>query len=72
MIFGGLLRVPIGFTLDSLSKTMLVIVSGVVRHFSHLLPWLHGADDTGQIALISPRSRSSCFKLGIVLAKQIS
>src|SRR5205807_10553657 len=26
--FGGLLRVPIGFTLDSLSKTMLVRVSG--------------------------------------------
>src|SRR5947207_13539359 len=27
--FGELLRVPIGFTLDSLSKTMLVLVSGV-------------------------------------------
>src|SRR5438105_14846000 len=27
--FGGFLRVPIGFTLDSLSKTMLGLVGGV-------------------------------------------
>jgi NADH-quinone oxidoreductase subunit L len=58
--FGGLLRVPIGFTLDSLSKTMLVLVSGVGA-LIHIYSLATCAMTPANRA-ISPRSRSSCFQ----------
>jgi len=45
--FGGLLRVPIGFTVDSLSKTMLVLVSGVGA-LIHIYSLGYMRDDPGK------------------------
>src|SRR6266567_2482439 len=43
----GFLRVPIGFTLDSLSKTMLVLVSGVGA-LIHIYSLGYMGDDPGK------------------------
>src|SRR5213082_262457 len=65
--FGGLLRVPIGFTLDSLSKTMLVLVSGVgaLIHI-YSLGYMH--DDAGKARYFASLSFFMFSMLGIVLA----
>src|SRR5437016_290452 len=65
--FGELLRVPIGFTLDSLSKTMLVLVSGVGA-LIHIY-WLgYMRDDRGKSRCFGSLSLFMFSMLGIVLA----
>ena len=57
--FQGIFRVPIGFVLDSLSKTMLVLVSGVGA-LIHIYS-LGYMRMTAANRATSRRSRSSCF-----------
>src|SRR5438045_5692381 len=65
--FGELLRVPIGFTLDSLMKTMLVLVSGVGA-LIHLYSLGHMRDVTGKSRYFASLSLFMFSMLGIVLA----
>src|SRR6266446_541615 len=65
--FGGLLRVPIGFTLDSLSKTMLVLVSGVGA-LIHIYSLGYMRDDPGKSRYFASLSLFMFSMLGIVLA----
>src|SRR5712671_6450445 len=65
--FGGLLRVPIGFTLDSLSKTMLVLVSGVGA-LIHIYSLGYMRDDVGKSRYFASLSLFMFSMLGIVLA----
>ncbi|MGI8820040.1 MAG: NADH-quinone oxidoreductase subunit L [Chthoniobacterales bacterium] len=63
----GLLRVPIGFTIDSLSKTMLVLVTGIgaLIHI-YSLGYMH--DDAGKSRYFAALSLFMFSMLGIVLA----
>src|SRR6059058_5694679 len=63
----GLLRVPIGFTLDSLSKTMLVLVSGVGA-LIHIYSLGYMRDDSGKSRYFASLSLFMFSMLGIVLA----
>src|SRR5947208_13318761 len=63
----GLLRVPIGFTLDSLSKTMLVLVSGVGA-LIHIYSLGYMRDDSGKSRYFASLSFFMFSMLGIVLA----
>src|SRR5438094_607819 len=65
--FGELLRVPIGFTLDSLSKTMLVLVSGVGA-LIHIYSLGYMRDDPGKSRYYASLSLFMFSMLGIVLA----
>src|SRR5947207_7638862 len=65
--FGELLRVPIGFTLDSLSKTMLVLVSGVGA-LIHIYSLGYMRDDPGKTRYFASLSLFMFSMLGIVLA----
>jgi len=65
--FGGLLRAPIGFTLDSLSKTMLVLVSGVGA-LIHIYSLGYMRDDPGKSRYFASLSLFMFSMLGIVLA----
>src|SRR5437868_6045377 len=65
--FGGLLRVPIGFTLDSLSKTMLVLVSGVGA-LIHIYSLGYMRDDPGKSRYFASLSLFMFSMFGIVLA----
>src|SRR5437763_4702711 len=65
--FGELLRVPIGFTLDSLSKTMLVLVSGVGA-LIHIYSLGYMRDDPGKSRYFAALSLFMFAMLGIVLA----
>src|SRR5437588_645024 len=65
--FGGMLRVPIGFTLDSLSKTMLVLVSGVGA-LIHIYSLGYMRDDPGKSRYFASLSLFMFSMLGIVLA----
>src|SRR5207245_550707 len=65
--FGRLLRVPIGFTLDSLSKTMLVLVSGVGA-LIHIYSLGYMRDDLGKSRYFASLSLFMFSMLGIVLA----
>src|SRR5437660_4302261 len=63
----GFLRVPIGFTLDSLSKTMLVLVSGVGA-LIHIYSLGYMRDDRGKSRYFASLSLFMFSMLGIVLA----
>src|SRR5437764_7205544 len=63
----GFLRVPIGFTLDSLSKTMLVLVSGVGA-LIHIYSLGYMRDDVGKSRYFASLSLFMFSMLGIVLA----
>src|SRR5213595_2667502 len=63
----GLLRVPIGFTLDSLSKTMLVLVAGV-GGLIHIYSLGYMRDDPGKSRYFAALSFFMFSMLGIVLA----
>src|SRR5437660_2126762 len=65
--FGWLLRVPIGFTLDSLSRTMLVLVSGVGA-LIHIYSLGYMRDDPGKSRYFASLSLFMFSMLGIVLA----
>src|SRR5436189_4639435 len=65
--FGGLLRVPIGFTLDALSKTLLVLVSGVGA-LIHIYSLGYMRDDPGKSRYYASLSLFMFSMLGIVLA----
>src|SRR5438132_4421563 len=65
--FGGMLRVPIGFVLDSLSKTMLVLVSGVGA-LIHVYSFGYMRDDAGKSRYFASLSLFMFSMLGIVLA----
>jgi NADH-quinone oxidoreductase subunit L len=65
--FGEMLRVPIGFTLDSLSKTMLVLVSGVGA-LIHIYSLGYMRDDPGKSRYFASLSLFMFSMLGIVLA----
>src|SRR5207248_1053526 len=65
--FGELLRVPIGFTLDSLSKTMLLLVSGVGA-LIHIYSLGYMRDDHGKSRYFAALSLFMFAMLGIVLA----
>src|SRR4030095_8011898 len=63
----GFLRVPIGFTLDSLSKTMLVLVSGVGA-LIHIYSLGYMRDEPGKSQYFASVSLFIVSMLGIVLA----
>jgi NADH-quinone oxidoreductase subunit L len=65
--FHGILRVPIGFVLDSLSKTMLVLVSGVGA-LIHIYSLGYMRDDSGKSRYFASLSLFMFSMLGIVLA----
>src|SRR5437667_9402261 len=65
--FGELLSVPIAFTLDSLSKTMLVLVSGVGA-LIHIYSLGYMRDDPGKSRYFASLSLFMFSMLGIVLA----
>src|SRR4029434_3007168 len=65
--FPGILRVPIGFLLDSLSKTMLVLVSGVGA-LIHIYSLGYMRDDAGKSRYFASLSLFMFSMLGIVLA----
>src|SRR6266566_3288629 len=65
--FGELLRVPIGFTIDSLSKTMLVLVSGVGA-LIHIYSLGYMRDDPGKSRYFAALSLFMFAMLGIVFA----
>jgi len=65
--FQGILRVPIGFVLDSLSKTMLVLVSGVGA-LIHIYSLGYMRDDSGKSRYFAGLSLFMFSMLGIVLA----
>src|SRR2546430_12831697 len=63
----GFLRVPIGFTLDPLSKTMLVLVSGIGA-LIHIYSLGYMRDDAGKSRYFASLSLFMSSMLGIVLA----
>ncbi|MFL6504886.1 MAG: NADH-quinone oxidoreductase subunit L [Candidatus Udaeobacter sp.] len=63
----GFLRVPIGFTLDALSKTMLVLVSGVGT-LIHVYSLGYMREDAGKSRYFASLSLFMFSMLGIVLA----
>jgi len=65
--FHGILRVPIGFILDPLSKTMLVLVSGVGA-LIHIYSLGYMRDDPGKSRYFASLSLFMFSMLGIVLA----
>jgi NADH-quinone oxidoreductase subunit L len=65
--FQGILRVPIGFVLDPLSKTMLVLVSGVGA-LIHIYSLGYMRDDAGKSRYFAALSLFMFSMLGIVLA----
>ena len=64
---GGVFKVPFGFTLDSLSKTMLVVVSGV-GSLIHIYSLGYMRDDEGKSRYFAALSLFVFAMLGIVLA----
>src|SRR4029078_650930 len=65
--FGALLRVAVGFTVDSLSKTMLVLVSGVGA-LIHIYSLGYMRDDAGKSRYFAALSLFMFAMLGIVFA----
>src|SRR5438045_1086742 len=65
--FQGILRVPIGFVLDPLSKTMLVLVSGVGA-LIHIYSLGYMRDDSGKSRYFAALSLFMFSMLGIVVA----
>src|SRR5947207_4076952 len=65
--FGGVFKVPFGFVLDNLSKTMLVLVSGV-GSFIHIYSLGYMRDDEGKSRYFAALSLFMFAMLGIVLA----
>jgi NADH-quinone oxidoreductase subunit L len=65
--FGGLFKVPFGFVLDSLSKTMLVLVSGV-GSLIHIYSLGYMRDDEGKSRYFAALSLFMFAMLGIVLS----
>jgi NADH-quinone oxidoreductase subunit L len=65
--FPGILSVPIGFTLDQLSKTMLVLVTGV-GGLIHIYSLGYMRDDPGKSRYFAALSFFMFSMLGIVLA----
>jgi NADH-quinone oxidoreductase subunit L len=63
----GIFRVPIGFVLDSLSKTMLLLVSGVGA-LIHIYSLGYMRDDPGKSRYFASLSLFMFSMLGIVLA----
>src|SRR5215813_2272887 len=63
----GTFKVPIGFTLDQLSKTMLVLVSGVGA-IIHIYSLGYMRDDEGKSRYFAALSLFMFAMLGIVLA----
>jgi NADH-quinone oxidoreductase subunit L len=64
---GGAFKVPLGFTLDQLSKTMLVLVSGVGATI-HIYSLGYMQDDEGKSRYFAALSLFMFAMLGIVLA----
>jgi NADH-quinone oxidoreductase subunit L len=64
---GGAFKVPLGFTLDQLSKTMLVLVSGVGATI-HIYSLGYMRDDEGKSRYFAALSLFMFAMLGIVLA----
>jgi NADH-quinone oxidoreductase subunit L len=64
---GGVFKVPFGFVLDSLSKTMLVVVSGV-GSLIHIYSLGYMRDDEGKSRYFAALSLFMFAMLGIVLA----
>src|SRR6267143_2787571 len=64
---GGSLKVPLGFTLDQLSKTMLVLVSGVGATI-HIYSLGYMRDDEGKSRYFAALSLFMFAMLGIVFA----
>jgi NADH-quinone oxidoreductase subunit L len=64
---GGAFKVPIGFTLDQLSKTMLLVVSGVGA-IIHIYSLGYMRDDEGKSRYFAALSLFMFAMLGIVLA----
>src|SRR6266487_15983 len=65
--FGGVFRVPLGFVLDNLSKTMLVLVSGV-GSLIHIYSLGYMRDDEGKSRFFAALSLFMFAMLGIVLS----
>src|SRR6266576_1977930 len=65
--FGGVFKVPFGFALDNLSKTMLVLVSGV-GSLIHIYSLGYMSDDEGKSRYFAALSLFIFAMLGIVLA----
>src|SRR5205823_2435077 len=63
----GMLRVPIGFTLDHLSKTMLVLVTGV-GGLIHIYSLGYMKDDAGKSRYFASLSFFMFSMLGVVLS----
>jgi NADH-quinone oxidoreductase subunit L len=64
---GGVFKVPFGFVLDNLSKTMLVVVSGV-GSLIHIYSLGYMRDDEGKSRYFAALSLFMFAMLGIVLA----
>src|SRR5207244_6973830 len=64
--FGGVFKVPFGFVLDNLSKTMLVLVSGV-GSLIHIYSLGYMRDDEGKSRYFAALSHFMFAMLGIVL-----
>ena len=64
---GGALKVPLGFTLDQLSKTMLLVVSGVGATI-HIYSLGYMRDDEGRSRYFAALSLFMFAMFGIVLA----
>jgi NADH-quinone oxidoreductase subunit L len=65
--FGGVFRVPFGFVLDNLGKTMLVLVSGV-GSLIHIYSLGYMRDDEGKSRYFAALSLFMFAMLGIVLS----
>src|SRR2546427_11312337 len=65
--FGGVFKVPFGFVLDNLSKTMLVLVSGVGL-LIHIYSLGYMRDDEGKSRYFAALSLFMFAMLGIVLS----
>ncbi len=65
--FGEVFKVPVGFTLDNLSKTMLVLVSGI-GSLIHIYSLGYMRDDEGKSRYFAALSLFMFAMLGIVLA----
>jgi NADH-quinone oxidoreductase subunit L len=65
--FGGVFKVPFGFVLDNLSKTMLVLVSGV-GSLIHIYSLGYMRDDEGKSRYFAALSLFMFAMLGIVLS----
>jgi NADH-quinone oxidoreductase subunit L len=65
--FGGVFKVPFGFVLDSLSKTMLILVSGV-GSLIHIYSLGYMRDDEGKSRYFAALSLFMFAMLGIVLS----